>query len=157
MVGYGCTYSPCPRCGGTGLLIDGVFGAAGEALRIIAAPQASIDVLRALGLDLIESYERGASAEEVARKAAAVDPGLGRLLLALRDDPRLFVQVLVAVIALVTALVTDEKIDLHFDNWFSTTINNFEEQAAPRTVERARDALKHSARPHSVGKHQPGH
>jgi hypothetical protein len=144
-----------------GRLVQGAFESVGDSFRVLYASESSIAALRELGLELIESYERGDSPDAVAEKAAAIDPKLGEMLLAARGDRTLYIQLLIVVIALITAVVNamgeGEKFDFHFDNWFSTTINNYNEQAAPATVERARETLKQSARPHDVDKHEPGH
>jgi hypothetical protein len=44
----GCTAGPCPKCGGTGHIPDGVYNFVGNAIEFLSGPQRTIDELRIL-------------------------------------------------------------------------------------------------------------
>jgi hypothetical protein len=43
-----CTASPCPRCGGTGHIPDGIYNFIGNTIELLSGPQRTIDELKIL-------------------------------------------------------------------------------------------------------------
>lgn len=59
---------PCPRCGGMGSVIDGVFDIAGDVIKILAAPKRTIESLQKLSELLKEAAVKKQSAEDISSK-----------------------------------------------------------------------------------------
>lgn len=58
---------PCPRCGGMGSVIDGVFNVAGNVIEILSAPQRTIESLQKLAEILKEAAVNKQPAEEISK------------------------------------------------------------------------------------------
>jgi len=67
----------CPRCGGMARM-DGEFFGAEDAIHIIRSSLLTPDRLQAFARMLREAYETEQSLEETKKKAAEIDPALGR-------------------------------------------------------------------------------
>lgn len=96
---------PCPACGGTGHIPDGVFNFIGNTIEILSAPKRTVDELSHLTNILREAKEKQRSPEEVAEKIREELPelsGLADLLPKTRAELYAFLALIVAVIALST-------------------------------------------------------
>lgn len=70
---------PCPVCGGTGSVPDGVFKFVGGTMEILTAPQRTIDQLKRLAQILGSARQRNATAEEVKEEIRREVPELSKL------------------------------------------------------------------------------
>lgn len=61
----GNTAGPCPECGGTGHIPDGVFNFVDGAIEVISAPEYSLEQLRRLVALIEEASQENASPEEI--------------------------------------------------------------------------------------------
>jgi hypothetical protein len=97
-----CESGPCPKCGGTGRIPDGVYDFAGNTTRLLSGPVRSVEQLR--WLQRVVQGVRDASPEkpaaEVLAQAEAERPDLGPVLLWLKEHDYLaaWLGVLLAVI-----------------------------------------------------------
>jgi len=75
----GNTFSPCPICGGTCDVLDGVYEGGEDAVKLLTAPQATIDALLQAGLLVRQALAAGKSEEEALASAATALPALEKL------------------------------------------------------------------------------
>jgi hypothetical protein len=75
----GCRSGPCPKCGGMGHVLDGVFNFVGDTIEILSAPERTVVELRRLAALLLEATERRAPPEEVVKTIQAELPWFHRL------------------------------------------------------------------------------
>lgn len=65
---------PCPRCGGMGSVIDGVFNVAGDVIEILSAPQRTIESLQKLSEVLKQAAEDKNTPEELSKNINEIVP-----------------------------------------------------------------------------------
>jgi hypothetical protein len=102
LVGIGA--GPCPVCGGSGHIPDGVFTFVGNTIRILSAPQRTIDELSRLAEILRKAREKKEAPEAVAQKIRDELPNLADLadlLPRTRTELYAFLALIVAVITLI--------------------------------------------------------
>lgn len=149
---------PCPYCGSDGRCAEGEFNLINSVFQVISAPDNSVEMLREVGLLLIDSYKAGDSPEAIASKVEPLSPALASSLRAVINDPEHFAGLLKAAImgvaAVVAAYVGGSVIE--------GPINiNFGEQAvygsfnkSPETViKEADEILRRGVNPHSPPNH----
>ena len=103
LVGIGA--GPCPVCGGAGHIPDGVFNFVGNTIKILSAPQRTIDELSRLAKILREAREKKEAPEAVAQTIRDELPGLAGLadlLPRTRTELYAFLALIVAVITLIS-------------------------------------------------------
>jgi len=104
----GNTAGPCPVCGGSGHIPDGVFNFLGDTVEILSAPQRTVDELTQLATIIGNAQRSGASREEVSQQIQEQLPqlsGIASLLPASRAELYSFLTLLIATIALAAQLV----------------------------------------------------
>lgn len=60
-----CTAGPCPKCGGTGHIPDGVYNLVGSAIEFLSGPQRTIDELKKLYILLKLAKEKQYAPEKI--------------------------------------------------------------------------------------------
>jgi len=70
---------PCPRCGGMGRVIDGVFNVVGDVIEILSAPQRTIDSLNQLTKILRQAAAENQTAEEISKNIDAKAPEFSKI------------------------------------------------------------------------------
>lgn len=101
----GCGAGPCPRCGGTGHIPDGVFNFIGNTIEILSAPGRTIAELTRLAEILKDAKAKAETREEVASRIKKEVPTLsklGELLPENRGELYGFLAVVLAAIQLFT-------------------------------------------------------
>lgn len=72
----GCRVGPCPNCGGSGFIVDGIYQFVGDALRRIAAAGKTPEQIAQLHEVLREAQEQGAEPRSVPEHIKAEAPGM---------------------------------------------------------------------------------
>lgn len=102
-----CKAGPCPRCGSTGHIPDGVFNFIGNTIEILSAPTRTIDELTKLAKIVNEARENNESPGKISNKIQTELPGLSKLADYLpqnRNELYGFLGVLLATITLLLQL-----------------------------------------------------
>ena len=89
---------PCPKCGGMGNVLDGIFDFVGNTIRVISAPERTLAELAALEALLQEARQRNMSGPEVAERMVSELPGLRAVADEYRRAPIKTTGALVAII-----------------------------------------------------------
>jgi hypothetical protein len=100
----GCT-STCPVCGAEGHLPDGVFDFVEDSIRIISAPERTIDDLKRLTAIVERARLVGATSEAVSRDIREQVPEFGGLADILPKTPTEFYAALTLLVTLMMLLV----------------------------------------------------
>jgi len=72
----GVSVGPCPKCGGTGHVPDGVFNFVNRTIEVLSAPQRTVEELTRFVQILREAKENQQSTEQVAAKIKSQIPSL---------------------------------------------------------------------------------
>lgn len=94
---------PCPSCGGTGHVPDGVFNFVGSTIEILSAPERTVEELTRLASILRDARQKRQTPEEVTARIQQEVPslaGLGELLPKNRAELYGFLAVVLAAIQL---------------------------------------------------------
>lgn len=70
----GCTDGPCPNCGGTRDVLDGVYDAVGPVLTLLSGPATTFEVLKRAAMVVRDSREAGESEEKTIERVAEILP-----------------------------------------------------------------------------------
>jgi hypothetical protein len=73
-LGWNVVTRRCPRCGGSGRVLDGIFDFTENALRFISGPEQTVSDLERLAAILRAARERKASLEEIRQEVQAQVP-----------------------------------------------------------------------------------
>lgn len=98
---------PCPKCGGTGHIPDGVYSIMGDVINVIQAPETSKRDLERIAAILRQAQQRKASIENVAEDIRREAPSLSSvadLLPQNRAELYAFLQLVLAAVMLYLAL-----------------------------------------------------
>jgi hypothetical protein len=98
---------PCPNCGGTGHIPDGVYNVFGNVLQVLSAPAHSIEELRRLAEILQQARARSECADAVKERIRKESPGLSSLadlIPANRSDLIAFITMAIAAATLIVQL-----------------------------------------------------
>lgn len=100
---------PCPRCGGTGRIPDGLFDFIGNTIRVLAGPEQTVDALQRLQVIVEDARQQGIDPRQFADAVEKQVPELGSLVRQLliprtAGDFYTFLSFLVAAILLVLSL-----------------------------------------------------
>lgn len=99
----GIPAGPCPACGGTGHVPDGVFNFVGNTIEILSAPQRTVEQLSRLARILREAQEKRQNPDQIAETIRNEVPELTRLadlLPKTRTELYSFLALIVTVITL---------------------------------------------------------
>ncbi len=111
----GNTAGPCPRCGDMGHVPDGTFNFTEDTIELLQGPRRTVSELQNLAEILRQARERHASTEEVAETIRRESPQLTRLadlLPRTRSELYGFIQIVLAVIAIVLTQAAVQRIDI---------------------------------------------
>jgi hypothetical protein len=102
---------PCPVCGGTGRIPDGVYSFIGDSIRVLSAPAWSIPKLARLRAVLEAAGRTGAPPRQVAQKVAQEAPDLAAVLEAVTRQGRqaAWLAILLAVVQLLLSYAMSEQ------------------------------------------------
>lgn len=148
----GCTAGPCPRCGGTGEIPDGVYDFVGEAMRVVAAPSYSRERLERIAAILAQARQAGAPAADVVAALEDEAPelsDLARRLLVPRTPAELAGFLVVLLMVVQIYLMTKPP-----SQPTEAELNQLAEQAVERAIEQPTHRA-HDARQHSTAKRPP--
>ena len=124
-----CGAGPCPKCGGNGKILDGVYNAVGEAIEAFIGQQ-NIEGLKRL-LSILESAkESQLKHEEVVANIKQAAPEFSNFTDFLPKTRAELYGFLVVIIMLITSLLSSEKksFDKHeLKEQMKITINSYEE------------------------------
>lgn len=67
-------YGPCPKCGGGGTIPDGLYDIVGEAIRLIAGPQRTVEQFQRLAAVLAEAKKERVTPQVLAERVEREDP-----------------------------------------------------------------------------------
>jgi SEC-C motif len=101
----GCTAGPCPKCGDTGHIPDGIFNFVDSTIQVLSAPQRTIVELLALRRILEEAKAKSETKDQVTARIEREVPGLAllaRLLPENKNELYGFLGVTLTAIALYT-------------------------------------------------------
>ena len=108
-----CGAGPCPKCGGNGTILDGVYDTLGNTVRILLTSKRSVQELESLRHALKTAKEQKASREEITDTIKTHAPELqtlADLLPQKRSELYPFVSMLVVILAtLIAAYVAFQK------------------------------------------------
>jgi hypothetical protein len=127
------TVGPCPRCGGTGHVPDGVYNFIGDTIELLQGPQRTVSELQRFANILRTARDRGATAEEVVETVRRETPEFSFLLNFLtsreaRKELATWLTLILAIISLVLQAkqsANTERVEVN------QVINNITVQEAP--------------------------
>ncbi len=136
----GCISGPCPKCGGVGTILDGVYHSVGETVSLISH---NPDQLRRLAEVVRLAQRSQQTPAEIEKKFDEVAPGLGMFLpmnpTELQGYLKLLGPVLVSIASLIAANKFDAtKVPAHIDRATQSIYDESEPKALKRpTTKRA--------------------
>jgi hypothetical protein len=143
----GCTAGPCPRCGDTGEIPDGVYDFVGDAVRVVAASDYSRERLERIAAIVVQARQAGAPATEVVAALEREAPELSDLakrLLVPKTPADLIAWLTLLLMVLQIFLASSRTSPVSTDD-----IERLTEQAVERAIEqpahRAHDARERPA------------
>jgi hypothetical protein len=92
---------PCPKCGGSGHVLDGRFNFLGETIEVLSAPERTHSELRRLHTILRDAAIHNRSADQVAAQIKAEVPAVSALAKYLPKDGKEFRDYLLVAVALI--------------------------------------------------------
>jgi SEC-C motif-containing protein len=109
------TVGPCPNCGGTGHIPDGIYSATTDTIKVIATSARSVQSLERLRRILEHARSQRASAAELAQTLEETDD-LKPVAAIIRRLPKkldikYWIGIALAVVTIMQAQATDHKID----------------------------------------------
>jgi hypothetical protein len=125
---YGCTSGPCPICGSTGHILDGVYSFVENTILLLNNSNKTKNELQKLIDILKEAKNKGQSINEIANKISSEAPELSsikEILPKSRSEFYAFISILITIIGLFINLTSnkhDKKIEVN------QIINNFYQQ-----------------------------
>ena len=108
----GCKAGPCPACGGTGHVPDGVFNVIGATIEVLSAPQRTIQELGRLAEIIREARAKQQSREQVAQRVKKEVPAFSGVLELLphnRGELYGFLAVILAAIPLLRGCAPQDR------------------------------------------------
>lgn len=132
----GCTAGPCPKCGGTTVILDGVYSAVGGALHALVGRQ-NIDLLKRLRDTLQEAKQENLGLTEVKERIRETSPELSSVADCLPKTRGELYTVILILIALLNLLIMSGKDNFseqEVNNYYDTTINNVYDLTVKDTV-----------------------
>jgi hypothetical protein len=156
------TVGPCPKCGGTGHIPDGIYSATTDTINVVATTVKSAQALALLGRLLRHARNEKVDAEQLAQlleqeKAADFKPVAAVVRrLPRKLDVKYWIGITLAVIAILQAQAADRKLD----NIESQVEHIYAEVVAPpatakpTAIPRVSPAITPSPYP-KVGRNQP--
>lgn len=124
-----CGAGPCPKCGGDGIILDGVYNAFGEAIEAFIGQQSFGQLKKLLGI--LESAKKGQlEYEEVVNNIKQTTPEFSKFTDYLPKTRCELYAFLVVVIMFITAMLSSGKksFDKHeLKQQMEITINNYYE------------------------------
>jgi hypothetical protein len=144
----------CPYCGGYAEMADGVFvvGVAQNALRIISAPEITLDRLRQFGLLLERGYQAKTPVRDLARRAAEIDPRFENAVAAAEGTGRYTWTVLLLMLLAMTQCNMELKVNLDLNQIFNQLFGTSPQAALEAAASAANDAERSDQ---SEGAHRP--
>ena len=142
---------PCPRCGGTGHVPDGVFNFIGNTIQILSAPERTVSELLGLARILREARAEGKNKEQVTARIEKELPSLSALAKILPTNKNELYGFLGVVIAAV-ALYTQSGDKLPSQNTVNVTQIV---QLVTNEQPQSRNPIQASASPHKQGRNEP--
>ena len=101
---------PCPHCGGTGHIVDGVFNIVSNTIEVLNAPQRTIEELTRLSEILKSAQSNNSTPEQLAEKIQNETPEFSSLLkLWKNEDFRFLFNVILAVISIAISVSGSDK------------------------------------------------
>lgn len=150
-----CGSGPCPECGSSGHIPDGVYSFIGNTIQLLSGPASTVSELQKLAAILSEARERKTSPEEVGKRIEEEAPGLSGLkdlLPKTRSEFYSFVTIGLTVVGLILG-------QLKHDQPVNITVNQVvnvvcQEQTFPndhRAVDKNKPVIKKT----KVGRNDP--
>lgn len=75
----------CPHCDANAEIASGVFSFTADAVKVLQAPEITIEMLRRFGVLVVETYAGRSTLEELQTAAAAIDPKLAAVVATARS------------------------------------------------------------------------
>jgi len=95
---------PCPKCGGTGTIPDGIYEAAGDVIRVLASSQKTIDQLQKIASTINRARNNLSEPEnavETIKREAPELSSIADVLPRTRNELILYLQIIFAAIQIV--------------------------------------------------------
>jgi len=100
---------PCPRCGGMGSVIDGVFNVVGDVIEILSAPQSTIESLNKLTHILKKAAQEKNTSEEIEKNINTNVPELSGVTKYLPKSPTDLVAWLTFILLATQTIIQKKK------------------------------------------------
>lgn len=97
---FGCKSGPCPNCGGVGHIPDGTFDFVNNAIKILSAPDRTVQELKNLS-QFIDSVKSSESPDDVANKIQNSFPWLYNILPSNRAELLVYLQLVFMVLGFI--------------------------------------------------------
>ena len=113
---------PCPACGGTGRIPDGVYEYTNRVVSLLSGPETTVEILRQVQKVLKSAQANNASKVDVEREIANVSPSVAQAFKSApsSDNVLQWLSVLIALVALViqihTSYFKDDDLEKAFRN-----------------------------------------
>jgi uncharacterized protein YecA (UPF0149 family) len=141
----GCSAGPCPKCGGVGTILDGVYHSVGDTVSLISH---NADQLRRLA-EVVRLAQRSQQTyAEIEKKFDEVAPGLGKFLPKNPTELQGYLKLLGPVLITIASLIAANKFDAtnvpsHIDKATQSIYDELEPKAQKRPTAK------------SVGRNEP--
>ncbi len=122
----GCQAGPCPDCGGTGHIPDGIYNFIGDTIELLSGPQRSIDELKKLASILERARNNNTDPQSIGKEIDEKVPELSSLkdcLPKTRSELYLFIGLILSIIFQIQS-GDSSKIEVN------TVINNIYQQTS---------------------------
>jgi hypothetical protein len=154
-----CGAGPCPKCGGKGRILDGVYTAVGGAIEAFVGPQ-DFSVLKKLSVILETAKKEGSTRDKVISEIKETCPSFSKWSGFLPHDRTELYAFCMLVIMFIDTLLGLGKTDLNkneLTQQLEVTINNYYEGSAKRqpTSKSSLPIKSISADYNQIGRNEP--
>lgn len=128
---------PCPNCGGMGHIPDGIFTVVSDTIKILSAPNRTIDEFNILTELIQDVQKRKISPEQLSTKISTELPELtpiGNILINNRNDLYQIIIIILMIIQMMTVYILEKKEPISIHEVNKLTQEVIEESIAKQKI-----------------------
>lgn len=103
----------CPFCGGWANIADGIFNVADNIISVVTAPNITRQMLVAFSVAVKKAYVEKKPPEDLANEVGKIEPSFGDVVRKSGGDTKLYVVVLLLILAAIRTCNLDMKLDVN--------------------------------------------
>jgi hypothetical protein len=149
---------PCPVCGGTGQVPDGVYDFIGDTIRVLNAPESSTEKLGRLAQIIEAGRTREAPAEQIVSELEEEAPELAPVIDVLvqqKPDPLRWLMLLLAIIGVLQRVGRHDISSDDIERLTHTVVEEIRQHPVTNPTDQPRHIRRQSERPRTGSARRP--